>query len=119
MKKLCLAILVKDVALFGILLGVANNWGWLITVSGVAFVAGMILLVFALDAVVTFLKPMARYHRQVENVAENQREQAAYRDIIDKTNSRRLRELEKRGSQSIKGFIRTSGEIINFERKEA
>lgn len=119
MKRLLTAIIVKDLSLFGIVLGSANSWGWLITISGIGFVAGLILLAFALDALAVFFKPMARYHRRVENVAENQREQAAYRDMMDKTNNRRLSELEKRGSQTIKGYIRKSGEVINFERKEA
>ena len=44
MKRLLTAIIVKDLSLFGIVLGSANSWGWLITISGIGFVAGLILL---------------------------------------------------------------------------
>lgn len=118
MRMIRISIAIKDIAMLGFIAGTSNGFGVLATVSGIVYSLCLGLLIFSLIAFENNLRPLKRYKRKVDRLEDHQKDQDAHRDLMDKTNNRRLSMLEKRSSQNIHGKYRRGDTIYEF-RKEA
>ena len=119
MKRIPVSVRMMVFGLLWTIVGAANSWAAISAIAGVIVMIGFVWFCLMWDKLYISLVKAKSYDKRVRRNEERQKDQDAHRDMMDKTNSRRLNALEKRSSQTIKGYIRKSGEIINFERKEA
>lgn len=107
MKKIPIAVGLMVFGFFGVILGFANNWPAIGTGGSVMTFAGFFWFCWLWDSVVGLLNKVKYYDRRVRRVQDDTREQAAYRDLKDKSTDNRIKAIEKRNSQKIKGCIRS------------
>ena len=113
MKKIPIAVGLMVFGFFGVIVGFANNWVPIGTGASIMAFVGFFWFCYLWDSVVSLLNKVKYYDRRVRRMADYNRDQNAYRELRDKSIDNRLKDMQKRASQNIKG------QVIYINRKEA
>lgn len=113
MKRLPVSVGMMVFGLMFVNVGEANSWAAIATAAGILVIIGFVWFCLLLDELYVKLKIAKRYDKRARRNEARQKEQEAYRSLMDKTNNHRLDMLEKRNSQNIKG------QVVYINRKEA
>ena len=105
MGKMPVAVGMMVFGFVGMVVSTANSWVVPGTISVIAVFAGFVWFCLIWDKVVKLIAPLKSYDKRVRRLEERERERNAYRDLKDKSVDNKLKALEKRNSQSIKGTI--------------